>query len=423
TPTRKDAAAKRIGLRASGKVLKFAGWLEQYGRGKTDKPFCEDAPRELAGEEETGEGEEAAHTAKIKEDDGEATLPELKDGQTLTLEKPPGVLTEQKFTQPPARFNEGSLVRELEKRGIGRPSTYAEIISKVQARDYVEKLPGGQMKATDLGKVVVDGLVSTSLEFMNPSFTAAMEEELDQVAEGRLARVKLLQSFYGKFREALDTAKKQKRWTPEPKLIGEACPECGKGLYERWSKNGWFIGCEGYPKCKHTRSIGTDGQAAEVRLTDHKCEQCGKPMAIRTGRFGEFLSCTGYPECKTTRPLPLGVACPKCGRDVVEVRAKKRGGKAFYGCVGYPKCDFKLWQKPVAEPCPTCGLPYLLRAGGEKNPKLICSDKECGYSRRIDPDATDEAAATPAGATEVKLERRAGSKLEAEDLGVQAADA
>jgi DNA topoisomerase I len=389
-PTRPSAGCKKVGLRASGKVLKFAGWLEQYARGKSDKPFGEDAPRELAGEEESAETEGTAPAApKIREDDGEGTLPELAKDQSLALDKPPGVLTEQKFTQPPARFNEGSLVRELEKRGIGRPSTYAEIISKVQARDYVEKLPGGQMKATDLGKVVVDGLVSTSLEFMNPSFTALMEEELDEVAEGKLARVKLLERFYGKFRETLELAKKQKRWTPEPKLIGEACPECGKGLYERWSKNGWFIGCEGYPKCKFTRSVGSDGQPEEVRLTEHKCEQCGKPMAIRTGRFGEFLSCTGYPECKTTRPMPLGVACPKCGRDVVEVRAKKRGGKAFYGCVGYPSCDFKLWQKPVPEPCPNCGLPFLLRAGGEKNPKLVCSSKECGYSRPLEIESGD----------------------------------
>jgi DNA topoisomerase I len=403
TPTRDRPGGKRLILRASGKVLKFAGWLEQYSRGKSDKPFGEDAPRELAGEEEAAEGEEPAATSKIRDEDGEGTLPELKQNQPLTVEEPPGVSTEQKFTQPPPRYNEGSLVRELEKRGIGRPSTYAEIISKVQARDYVEKLPGGQMKATDLGKVVVDGLVSTALDFMNPSFTAQMEEELDEVAEGRLARVKLLQRFYGKFRHALDLAKKQKRWTPEPRLIGEACPECGKGLYERWSKNGWFIGCEGYPKCKHTRSIGINGQPEEIRLTEHKCEQCGKPMAIRSGRFGEFLSCSGYPECKTTRPLPLGIACPKCGRDVVEVRAKKRGGKAFYGCFGYPSCDFKLWQKPVAEACPNCGLPFLLRAGGEKNPKLVCSDKHCGYSRRIDSEGGEMGEAGAVGQGEAKV--------------------
>jgi DNA topoisomerase-1 len=404
TPTRKDADSKRIGLRASGKVLKFAGWLEQYNRGKAGKTEEGEVPAEFAGEDEATEGEEtpAAAASRIREDDGEGLLPELVEGQKLSLAKPPGVLTEQKFTQPPPRFNEGSLVRELEKRGIGRPSTYAEIISKVQARDYVEKLPGGQMKATELGKVIVDGLVGTSLDFMEPSFTAKMEEDLDAVAAGKLERVKLLERFYGKFRETLDKAKKDKRWAPEPKMLGEACPECGKGLYERWSKNGWFVGCEGYPKCKFTRSLGDDGQPAEVRMTDHKCEQCGKPMVIRTGRFGEFLSCSGYPECKTTRPMPLGVPCPKCGRDVVEVRARKKGGKAFYGCVGYPECDFKLWQKPVAEPCPNCGAPYLLRAGGEKNPKLICGDKECGYSRKLELDGDGESAGASAAAADAE---------------------
>ena len=401
TPTRSNPDCKRLGLRASGKVLKFSGWLEQYS--KVEKVEGEEVPTEFAGEEEAAEGDDAAQAAaaanRIREDDGEGLLPELSDGQALRLDTPPGVLTDQKFTQPPARFNEGSLVRELEKRGIGRPSTYAEIISKVQARDYVEKLPGGQMKATDLGKVIIDGLIGTSLDFMEPSFTAKMEEDLDEVAAGKLERVKLLERFYGKFRETLDIAKKEKRWTPEPKMLGEACPECGKGLYERWSKNGWFVGCEGYPKCKFTRSLGDDGQPAEVRMTDHKCEQCGKPMVIRTGRFGEFLSCSGYPECKTTRPMPLGVPCPKCGRDVVEVRARKKGGKAFYGCVGYPQCDFKLWQRPVAEACPNCSAPYLLRMGGEKNPKLVCADKECGYSRKLELEGDTEGAVEPSATT------------------------
>jgi DNA topoisomerase-1 len=401
TPTRSNPDCKRLGLRASGKVLKFSGWLEQYS--KVEKVEGEEVPTEFAGEEEAAEGDDAPQAAaaanRIREDDGEGLLPELSDGQALRLDTPPGVLTDQKFTQPPARFNEGSLVRELEKRGIGRPSTYAEIISKVQARDYVEKLPGGQMKATDLGKVIIDGLIGTSLDFMEPSFTAKMEEDLDEVAAGKLERVKLLERFYGKFRETLDIAKKEKRWTPEPKMLGEACPECGKGLYERWSKNGWFVGCEGYPKCKFTRSLGDDGQPAEVRMTDHKCEQCGKPMVIRTGRFGEFLSCSGYPECKTTRPMPLGVPCPKCGRDVVEVRARKKGGKAFYGCVGYPQCDFKLWQRPVAEACPNCSAPYLLRMGGEKNPKLVCADKECGYSRKLELEGDTEGAVEPSATT------------------------
>jgi DNA topoisomerase-1 len=375
TPTLAEAGYKQIGLRANGKVLKFSGWLEQYGRGK---PLGEDVPRELAGEEEMAEtGDLSATSSKILEDDGEGTLPELSQGQALTLEKPPGVLTEQKFTQPPPHYNEGSLVRELEKRGIGRPSTYAEIISKVQARDYVEKLSGGQMTATELGKIVADGLVSTKLDFMDPSFTAQMEEELDEVAAGTLARVDLLQRFYGKFRETLEQAKRQKRWAPAPKLIGETCPECKKELYERWSKNGWFIGCDGYPKCKYKRSIGDNGQPAEIRLTEYRCEQCDKPMVVRKGRFGEFLSCSGYPECKTTRPIPLGLKCPKCGTgDIVERRSKK--GRPFYGCSAYPACDFVSWTCPYKEPCPKCGALCTLKGRGVDR-QIFCTKEGCGY--------------------------------------------
>jgi len=321
----------------------------------------------------------------------------------LTLVEPPGVLAEQKFTQPPARFNEGSLVRELEKRGIGRPSTYAEIISKVQARDYVEKLPGGQMKASDLGKMVTDGLVSTSLDFMEPSFTAKMEDDLDEVQAGRLDRVKLLGRFYDRFREVLDIAKKNKRWAPEPEPTEFTCDECGAKLLKRWGKNGFFLSCETYPKCKFTRDLSKDGGApAEVRMTDYICDKCTKPMVIKTGRYGEFLSCSGYPECKNAKPVPLGVPCPKCGGDIIEIRSKKRGSRPFYGCGNYPKCDFKVWQKPVNEPCPLCGHPFLVVGGGAKNPKLICGkgNKECGYSRPLDeaaPGAEGEVDGSPDG--------------------------
>jgi DNA topoisomerase-1 len=397
-PGRASPSAKRLTLRASGRTLAFSGWLEEYQHGKSDKPFGDDAPRELAGEDESSELESGARevalaptaSPKSAEEDVEATLPDMNDGDALTLVSPPGVLAEQKFTQPPARYNEGSLVRELERRGIGRPSTYSEIISKVQARDYVEKLSGGQMKATDLGKVVVDGLVATSLDFIDPSFTAKMEEELDEVEAGKLNRVALLERFYERFRATLDAAKKQKRWTPEPVPTGENCPKCNEALHRRWSKNGWFIGCSGYPKCKFTQSLNESGGAAEPVPTEHVCDKCGKFMVVRTGRYGEFLACSGYPECKNARPMPLGIACPKCGRDVIEVRGKKRGKKSFFGCAGYPECDFKLWQKPVAEPCPDCKSPYLLSMGGEKNPKLACPDKACGYSRKVVPVESDE---------------------------------
>jgi DNA topoisomerase I len=389
TPSNASPLHARYGLRASGKVLKFSGWLEQYQAGRA----LEEGPKELAGEEE-GNGEAktsaeengAARAAARPSDDDDGILPPIGNGEALELVAPPGVVTEQKFTQPPPRFNEGSLVRELEKRGIGRPSTYAEIISKVQARDYVERLPGGQMKATDLGKIVVDGLVSTDLDFIDPSFTAKMEEELDDVQAGKLERKVLLTRFYQRFRDVLDRAKKQKRWAPEPEPTDFKCEECGSRMLKRWSKNGFFLGCEAYPKCKFTRDLGKDGNApVQPRVTDIACDKCQKPMIIKTGRYGEFLSCSGYPECKNARPVPLGVPCPKCAGDLVEIRSKKRGSRSFYGCANYPKCDFKLWQKPVNEPCPLCQHPFLVHGGGQKNPKLMCGrGKECGYSRPLE---------------------------------------
>jgi DNA topoisomerase-1 len=238
---------------------------------------------------------------------------------------------------------------------------------------------------------VVDGLVSTNLDFIDPSFTAKMEEELDDVQAGKLGRKELLSRFYGRFREVLDGAKKGKRWAPEPEPTEFKCDDCGSTLNKRWSKNGWFLGCSAYPKCKFTRDLGKDGNApAQPRVTDIACDKCGKPMVVKTGRYGEFLSCSGYPQCKNARPVPLGVPCPKDGGDIVEIRSKKRGSRSFYGCINYPKCDFKVWQKPVNEPCPLCKYPFLVQAGGQKNPKLVCGrGKECGYSRPLEEAGED----------------------------------
>ncbi|WP_394841477.1 type I DNA topoisomerase [Pendulispora brunnea] len=373
------------GLRASGRVLKFPGWLAAVGEGG--------GKGELAGEEEA---DEAAKAAALKPDaeaasDDEASLPELSEGEKLKIVDPPGVLTEQKFTQPPPRYNEGSLVRELEDRGIGRPSTYAEIISKVQARDYVEKLDG-RFRPTTLGMYVVDGLVRSELDFMDPAFTSSMEAELDEVEAGNEDRVVLLSRFYKRFRKQLDEGKKQKRWNPEPEPTGEICDVCNEGeMMKRWSKNGWFLGCANYPKCKNTRDLGPDGKGTQVRETDVICDKCSKPMVIRSGRYGEFLSCTGYPGCKNAKPVPLGVPCPKCGGDLIEVRPKKKGGKTFYGCSNYNhetlKCDFKLWQKPIQSPCPDCGAAFLVMGGTKAKPMIACANKECGYKRS--PDAPE----------------------------------
>jgi DNA topoisomerase-1 len=400
----------KYGLRASGRILKFAGWLDAY---EIDHSVPSMPPPALAGEESSDEEGDAPNgasagktTAQIPAETDEATLPDLEEGEKLAVNDPPGVVTEQKFTQPPARYTEGSLVRELEERGIGRPSTYAEIISKVQARDYVEKIDGGrQFRPTTLGKFVVDGLVESKLDFMDPAFTSSMEEQLDAVESGDEDRVALLSRFYKRFRSQLDLTKKGKRWNPDPIPTDEVCDACGSGkMSKRWSKNGWFLGCSNYPKCKNTRDLGPDGNGPVAgvapRETGIACDKCTKPMVIKTGRYGEFLSCTGYPTCKNTKPVPLGVPCPKCGGDLIEIRPKKRGGRPFYGCSNYGneaiKCDFKLWQKPILEPCPACGAPFLIHGGTKARPMIACANKECGYKRAIVTEG-ESSQAPPAG--------------------------
>jgi len=424
------AAKSTYGLRVSGRVLRFAGWLEAYGVDTASpEPSAAEGGSSFAGEEapEAGDGADAAKAngaggaTPIEAEAEDETLPELLDGELLTLRDPPGVVTEQKFTQPPPRYTEGSLVRELEDRGIGRPSTYAEIISKVQARDYVEKVDGGrQFRPTTLGKFVVDGLVKSELDFMDPAFTSTMEEGLDAVEAGTEDRVALLSKFYKRFKKQLDEGKKGKRWNPEPIPTDEICDACGVGkMSKRWSKNGWFLGCENYPKCKNTRDLGPDGNGpvagAQPRETGILCDKCQKPMVIRAGRFGEFLSCTGYPTCKNARPVPLGVACPKCGGDLTEIRPKKRGGRTFYGCSNYAnekvKCDFKLWQKPIAEPCPACKAPFLVFGGTKAKPMIACADKACGYKRAIASSEDGEGDAEQVAS---------GSRVAKADVGVAA---
>jgi DNA topoisomerase I len=396
----KNGAAAYV-MRASGRVLKFGGWLDAYA--KTTQEEVEEQPSELAGEEDStaGDGETLPDKKEEGSKDEDDELPPLEEGEVLALVHPPGVTAEQKFTQPPPRFNEGSLVRTLEERGIGRPSTYAEIIAKVQARDYVEKPDGRTFKPTELGKMIVDGLLEAALDFMDPDFTAKMEEDLDLVESGKLPREKLLSSFYKRFKMQLDKAKKLKRWTPEPSPSSEVCTLCGKPMLKRWSKRGWFLGCSGYPKCKGTLPLELDANGVLVQaqpvLTSYLCDKCGRPMAIRSGRYGQFLSCTGYPECKNAQPVPLGVKCPKCKTgELIEIRPAKRGGRTFYGCSNYKsesiKCDFKLWARPIPEPCPDCGAVFLTRGGSKTKPMITCVTEGCGYKREL---TADELAGTP----------------------------
>jgi DNA topoisomerase-1 len=357
---------RTYGLRVSGSILREAGWRKVYGAGDTQLAGEEDAPT-----------------------DEHNTLPPLDDKESLALVDPPGVVSTYKQTEPPPYFNEASLVKKLEEEGIGRPSTYAEILSKVVARDYVVKVEN-KLRPTDLGRLVIEKLVEEHFDLADINFTRKLEEDLDAVAEARLGRVDVLRPFHVRLTKQIDAALEHKgKWWPEPEPLEEPCPECGKVLMKRWGKNGQFIGCTAYPDCKYTRDLGISGDEAEDRkptLTDYDCHDCGAKMMKRWGRNGWFLGCSKYPKCKATRPMPLGIKCPKCSTgDIIEIKSKGRG-RVFYGCSNYNvesiKCDFRVWQRPVDRPCPDCGAKFIVRMGKTDEPGTFkCVSEGCGFTR------------------------------------------
>ena len=280
-------------------------------------------------------------------------IPELKEGISLKLDD---FYPEQHFTQPPPRFNSGSLVKELEEKGIGRPSTYAQIITTLSARKYVE-LEKKRYKPTDLGKVVNKILVDNFQNIFNTDFTAQMENELDNIEEGKENWVNVLEEFYKPFDKDLKkveaNSKNIKKQTIEK--TDEICEKCGSPMVIKFGRNGRFLACSAYPECKNTKPL-----AGEVETIDKKCPNCGAAMEIRRGRFGRFIACTNYPECKTTESISTGVKCPEkdCTGEIVERTSRK--GKVFYSCSRYPDCEFSLWSKPVAHPCPACGNSFMV---------------------------------------------------------------
>lgn len=366
--------AGRVDLRASGQVMKFPGFLEVYAE------TVEDA---------------------ANEDETSGALPEVREGETLKLIE---TRPEQHFTQPPPRFSEATLVKELEEKGIGRPSTYAAILTTIQARGYVEKKEG-RLHPTELG-TMVDGLLIKSFPgIVSSDFTAQMEEQLDKVEEGEADWVKLLKNFYTPFKKEVETAKKEMRNVKaEEQATDEVCEKCGKPMVIKWGRNGHFLACTGYPECRNTKEFvkNADGSVTIVSTTrpsDMKCPTCGSDMVIRRGRFGEFQACTKYPDCKTTAPMSLGVTCPKegCGGYLTEKRSKR--GKVFFGCSNYQttKCDYVSWDRPVPQPCPKCGLPFLLQKVSKTGSRLYCNDKEgCGYT--VDAGEVGEATEPEGGA-------------------------
>ncbi len=394
------ADGKSYGLRVSGSVLKVPGWRAAIGA--TAEP--------LAGEESEEGGED-------KEGGEESLLPPLAEGDTLRLVDPPGVQSIHKQTEPPPLFSEAALVKKLEEEGIGRPSTYAEIISKVQARDYVVNKEN-RLVASELGKLVIEKLVDGHFDLADIGFTSKLEESLDAVAEGRAKRLDVLAPFHERLQSQIENAKSQKgKWWPEPVVLDEKCPECGNDLTRRWGRNGVFIGCSNYPDCKYTRNIVPEGETQEDRtpeLTDYDCQLCGAKMMKRYGRNGWFLGCSTFPKCKGTRPVPLGFKCPKCKTgDIIEIKARGRGGRPFYGCTNYQsdqKCDFRIWQKPIGEPCPQCGADFLVRAGKKDEPLLKCVSGTCDYERPFDLEGEDLAEAADETHDEPAPKRTGGAR-------------
>lgn len=348
-------------LRSQGQVLAFPGYTAVYEEAREDN-----------GNGKSGWGNGSAEKKPIPAG--------IEKGDPLICK---GVLPEQKFTQPPPRFSEATLVKELEERGIGRPSTYANIISTIQTRKYTEKQEG-RFHPSELGTLVNDLLVTSFPDVLNVAFTAKMEDRLDEIEDGGADWVTMLRDFYGDFHAEVEKAKTEMK-RPADEETGIACELCGEEMVIKWGRNGKFLACTGFPECRNTKEFKKDEDGkivvVEAEPTKEVCESCGKPMMLRSGRFGEFLACSGYPECKTTKPISLGVKCPKpdCGGDVVQKRTRR--GKTFYGCSNYAKtkCDFVSWDLPVAETCPQCGHPILVRKVSRGNSRLVCP--ECKHSR------------------------------------------
>ncbi len=387
-----EIKAGRFMFRAIGSVQKFDGFLKVYQETKD-----EDAPEEE-----------------------EKPLPEVKEGEKLELKD---IIPEQHFTEPPPRYTEASLVKTLEEKGIGRPSTYATIISTIQERDYVEKRDG-RFYPTPLGVAVNDLLITSFDEIFNETYTAKLESELDKIEEGKLDWREALQRFYQKFSVDLEKAKEQVKKNKEVSIpTNEKCEKCGSEMVIKFGRFGQFLACSNYPECKNTRELikTSDSDSAEkadvppcevcgkkmvlkkgrygmfygcidypkcqntrkvteARIStpiDETCPKCNSKLVIRWGRYGEFISCADYPKCNYIKKETTGVKCPECKNGEILIRKSKRG-RIFYSCSNYPECKTLFWDKPVDMQCPACGAPNLFEKKTKKEGlNLVC--EKCGY--------------------------------------------
>ena len=304
----------------------------------------------------------------------EKILPALSEGELLALL---GLTQKQHFTQPPYRFSEATLIRELEERGIGRPSTYASILSTIKEKQYV-KLEKGKFFPTELGCLVNDLLVVSFPDIFDVEFTAQMEENLDKIEDGDKGWVETLREFYRPFEKDLNMAKVSMRDVKKELIPTDIlCERCGSTMVKRWGKRGYFLACSTYPECRYTREVEETEENQVVN--GPPCEKCGGSMVVKTGKFGRFLACSNYPTCKFTKPIETGVRCLQEGCDGMIVERRTRKGKVFYSCSNYPRCTFALWDKPVPEKCPQCDHPYLIEKQGKGGAVVRCPQKECGY--------------------------------------------
>ncbi len=323
-----------------------------------------------------------------------AELPKLTAGDTLSLTK---LEKEQKFTQPPARYSEASLVRELEEKGIGRPSTYASIISTLLDRDYTT-LEDKHFVPTDLGRVVCEKLSAHFTTLMDVGFTAQMEDSLDKVADGEQNWVDLLKDFAGDFDPTLAKASEEMDAVKQGLATDILCSECGKPMFIKFGKAGTFLACSGYPDCKNTSNFTRDenGKIQVVARPQEEaekvgtCPECGKDLIVKKARTGSrFIACTGYPECRHTEPFSTGVPCPRCAEGMLVEKSSKRG-KVFYSCNQYPKCDYATWDWPIAEHCPQCESKILtIKATKARGKHIACPEKNCRYTRSLDGDESE----------------------------------
>jgi len=353
-------------FRATGSTVANAGFMQVYLEGKDD--------------------------AKAGEDD-EKLLPPLQEGERVELL---AIRPEQHFTEPPPRYSEASLVKALEEHGIGRPSTYASIISTLQDREYVE-LDKKRFTPTDVGRVVNKFLTNYFTQYVDYDFTAKLEDELDAVSRGEEDWVPLLEKFWQPFKERIDdTQENVKRSDVTQEQLDENCPKCGSKLSIRLGRHGRFIGCTNYPECDYTRDMNEERrESAEPEQVGRDCPDCGSPLVFKVGRYGKFIGCSGYPKCKFIEPLEkpkdTGVTCPKCNAGTLMQR-KSRKGKIFYSCSTYPKCDYAVWNEPIAEPCPSCGWPVLtLKTTKRRGTEKVCPQPDCKFSEQVDAEAEGSA--------------------------------